>query len=643
MSTVCPTCSKEFDDSGGFCPFDGTPLVLLLTDREVRPGSQSDGDDYVSLLEMPSTTAAMAAFEADAGPSVYEQMIGTTLDDRYTIERILGEGGMGVVFLARHRLIDKPVAIKVLRTEVASDSEIVARFIREARSASSVGHPNIVEFTDFGTTPEGLSYSVMEYVEGPTLDQLVTAEPPMSVERAFAIASQLAEALAAAHDKGIVHRDLKPENIFVFDRDGRRDVVKIVDFGIAKVNPLGRPVGPRLTAAGTVFGTPEYMSPEQAAGQSDIDHRSDVYSLGVILYEMLTGQVPHRGAQMMRTLAMKMLDPVKPMSEIRPDLRFTEAHESLLQVALTKKPEDRIQSMRDFQVALELAAADAGLGGENAATVMDLGHADEVMRYHERRMATEAAAREPAVDMESLTATAAVSGIENADSGAPPRRRTGLMAALFVLVALAGVGLGVLLSGGASEEPSNAASTGPEDETNGVAKTAGTAVGTPSAAVTAPAAGQATSGERDGVAGASKTGPDGTPTRDTEARAPADRGQPAVAVVVSPGPDERPRDRDDQSRSVKRPKKQPKRKRRVKIITQPEGARLYIDHNYSGKGGTTLEREEGTELTVECRLEGHRAGRVQVRFDGESEVYLCLPKRASKCVDGLKNPFDSCS
>ncbi len=286
--------------------------------------------------------------------SEYDKLIGQTLDGRYFIEKKIGEGGMGVVFSARHAVIERPLAIKVLKREAMRDTATIRRFVQEAKAASRIGHPNIVDVTDFGTTPDGMTYSVMEFVPGQTLGTALRLGAPFPAMRALRITAQIARALGAAHDKGIVHRDLKPENVFLLDRDGRQDFVKIVDFGIAKVTPpSGKPAEPRLTRAGSVFGTPEYMAPEQAAGRNDTDGRVDIYALGVILYEMICGRVPHRGDSMVRTLAMQMLDPIEPPSKVRPDLEIAPDLEAIVLHALAKKREQRYQTMGELLAALD--------------------------------------------------------------------------------------------------------------------------------------------------------------------------------------------------------------------------------------------------------------------------------------------------
>ncbi len=349
----CPSCHQFYSETG-YCPFDGARL-------SIPPDSLSHPVKAVSAHE--EIDAAALALQAADQKAVYDRLVGVTLDGRYLIERKIGEGGMGVVFAARHLVIERPLAVKVLKREVARDSSTIKRFVQEAKAASRIGHPNIVDVTDFGTTPDGLTYSVMEYVDGKTLSATIKLSAPLPAERALAIAAQIAQALGAAHDKGIVHRDLKPENVFLINRDGRRDFVKIVDFGIAKVTPLDasgavapNPDGPRLTRAGAVFGTPEYMAPEQAAGRSDTDGRVDVYALGTILYEMLTGRVPHKSESMVRTLAMQMLDPIEPPSKVRPDLTIDPDLEAVVMKALAKKREQRYATMGEFLAAITGAA-----------------------------------------------------------------------------------------------------------------------------------------------------------------------------------------------------------------------------------------------------------------------------------------------
>ena len=262
---------------------------------------------------------------------------------------------MGIVYEAFHQRIDRKVAIKVLREDFSRRPDVVERFRREAKSASRIGHPNIVDVMDFGDTPLGSSYFVMEMLEGEDLADLLSREIRLSPSRAVALAYQCCRALAAAHEKGIVHRDLKPENVFLLERGGFPDFVKLVDFGVAKMTELDHLEGSggrKLTRTGMIFGTPEYMSPEQANGQP-LDHRVDIYALGIILYETLTGSVPFEGESFMAVLSKHAVQPVPPLRETWPGLKVSPELEAVVMRALTKQRDQRFPHMRAFGEALE--------------------------------------------------------------------------------------------------------------------------------------------------------------------------------------------------------------------------------------------------------------------------------------------------
>ncbi len=223
---------------------------------------------------------------------------GTLVADRYRVERLLGEGGMGAVYLAQHVLMRKAVALKVLHPDAGEFPEVVARFEREAIAAAHIDHPNIVSATDFGKLPDGSFFLVLEYVDGESLREKI-AGGPLTCELALHVVREIASALVAAHESGVVHRDLKPENVMLVARGAGLPAVKIFDFGIAKID-VGRVTSEKgstlqpITRVGTVFGTPDYMAPEQAMGQP-VDGRADLYALGVMLFEMLTGGRPYKG------------------------------------------------------------------------------------------------------------------------------------------------------------------------------------------------------------------------------------------------------------------------------------------------------------------------------------------------------------
>ena len=290
-------------------------------------------------------------------------MVGTTLDNRYRILRVIGEGGMGVVYEALHVLIEKHVAIKVLRDTFTGRADVVERFRQEAKSASKIGHPNIVDVSDFGETPSGQSYIVMEMLIGEDLADVLARERALAPARAVRIAYQIARALHATHKKGIVHRDLKPENIYLVERDGAKDVVKIVDFGVAKMNDVEVRPGRRLTRTGMLFGTPEYMSPEQALGKP-FDHRVDIYALGAILFELVAGRVPFTGENFMEILAHHGHTPLPSLQTVNKNVQVSAELEAVIARALTKDPDGRHQSMGAFADDLrsvpEMGAANLG-------------------------------------------------------------------------------------------------------------------------------------------------------------------------------------------------------------------------------------------------------------------------------------------
>jgi serine/threonine-protein kinase len=291
----------------------------------------------------------MKALADDDAPQLTD-MVGTTLLGRYQITRKIGQGGMGAVFEATHTLIGKRLAVKVLLDKYARRDSIVRRLEQEARLASSIGHEHIIDITDFGTTDDGRTFVVMEFLEGESLADCLHREGTLPEQRILKIAYQIASALGAAHAKGIVHRDVKPENVFLLRRKDQ-DFVKVVDFGISKSLRASDAGGKeeenvRLTQTGMVLGTPLYMSPEQARGDENLDHRIDVYAVGVIMYELATGRVPFLGTNYLSVISQVLNERPKPPREIRPEL--SDEFEAIVLRALEKDKESRYQSTEEL-------------------------------------------------------------------------------------------------------------------------------------------------------------------------------------------------------------------------------------------------------------------------------------------------------
>jgi eukaryotic-like serine/threonine-protein kinase len=312
---LCPVCGTEYGDEAAFCSRDRSPLRA-----------------------------------ADAGER--QGLLGQLVGERYQVERRLGEGGMGEVYLARHVLIGRPCALKVMSPALSKDPDAVTRFNREATSASSISHPNVCAVYDFGLTADGLVYLAMEYVEGRTLSTVLDESGPMPVERAAGLIAQCADGLQAAHELGIVHRDLKPDNIMVLS-SRERETAKLVDFGIAKA--IEGAAGERVTKSGFVVGTPEYMSPEQLAGDP-VDGSSDQYSLALVFYRLLTGKLPFEGNSLQETLVKRLTEPPRPLAESLPEAAFPAELQAVLDRALARHAEDRYPSVVEFAQAVQSAS-----------------------------------------------------------------------------------------------------------------------------------------------------------------------------------------------------------------------------------------------------------------------------------------------
>jgi predicted Ser/Thr protein kinase len=306
VQNVCPTCGTEYGPEQELCPQDG---------------------------------ARLGAPVPPADP-----LIGQVLADRYRVLRSIGEGGMGRVYLAEHVKMGRKSAVKVMSPSLAPTPEAISRFNREAANASQIHQPNVAAIYDFGETADGTLYLAMEYVEGETLTALVRREGALQPRRAAELTGQIADGLHAAHHLGIVHRDLKPDNILVTRQPDGREWVKIVDFGIAKTT---KDLGQNVTSIGVSIGTPDYMSPEQLAGEA-LDARTDVYSLGLVLFNMLTGSLPHPAMTSKQSLVERLTTKPRPLAEVKPNVVWSPRLQKALDRALAPEPEDRFPTVNDL-------------------------------------------------------------------------------------------------------------------------------------------------------------------------------------------------------------------------------------------------------------------------------------------------------
>lgn len=311
---VCPVCDRKYPDSMTLCSADATVLKRLE-----------------------------------------DPLIGQTLAGKYRIEELIKSGGMGSVYRGKHVLMDKTVAIKVLRPSLAGDDAVVARFSREAKAASKISHPHAVNVTDFGEAENGVVFLVMEYLDGRTLKEIISKEAPLALDRVIEIVRQVAGALDVAHSQGVVHRDLKSENIMLVHHNGD-EWAKVLDFGIAKIRQPEGAHDTEITQANLVVGTPQYMSPEQCSQSGGLDARSDIYSLGIILYEMLAGRVPFTGESATAIMMKQVQDAPPSILSVRSDLPA--AVDGVIKRALAKQPIDRFQSAGELAGSLSEAASD---------------------------------------------------------------------------------------------------------------------------------------------------------------------------------------------------------------------------------------------------------------------------------------------
>ena len=344
----CPTCGQRYASPKKNCPKDGALLVQFFpVTRELSAAPTTDFSKTIQDVSAKDNLRLRGlSLNLSPGASVGE----------YVLQSKIGVGGMGEVWKAQQPTIGKTVAIKVLTQESATSKKNIARFIQEARAVNEIRHPNLVDIFSFGELPDLRPYFVMEFLDGKGLSDYMSSKGPLPFSDILRIFSQICEVLQAAHDKGIVHRDLKPDNIYLISRQTETLFVKVLDFGIAKLAGEG---AQNLTDQGSVFGTPGYMSPEQYEETKNVDHRSDIYALGVLLFEMLTGRLPfdEPGLGMYELIIRQMSQPPPKPSQVIEGRSIPEAVDALILQMLAKKPAERPGSCQEALQLFKQAAA----------------------------------------------------------------------------------------------------------------------------------------------------------------------------------------------------------------------------------------------------------------------------------------------
>jgi len=472
-------------------------------------------------------------------PGFAEGLLGITLDRRYRLDAVLGEGGMGAVFRATHVELDRKVAVKLLKPHLANDAAALERFAREARATRRVESPHAVKILDFGITPKRDYYMVLEYLDGRTVQRELEIDGPFAPTRVAHIARQALGALGTAHDQGLIHRDVKPDNLLLMRSGSDPDFTKILDFGVAKLmqGAAGAPAPLALTAAGTVFGTPEFMSPEQACGHV-LDGRSDLYSLAATMFVMLTGAPLFEGGKAIELLTHQVRTPPPRLAMVRPELAGYRALDDLLQRCLAKKPDHRPSTAEEMEALI--AAVEPTLRREPAGAITanpgaprsrTSGAAPRASGYVAALRDTEiaAAAKPPGstTAAETNPALAATRVLPAAPAQGGHRHRWFRVAAGAAAAIVICIGLGRLLGTGGP----GAAPHGPVPATAATANTVGSARLVEPAARSAPAnsVGEPTEPVPGNGAGSSAAGAAGV-----GARAPGAAAAPKPAVPRTP-------------------------------------------------------------------------------------------------------------
>jgi serine/threonine-protein kinase len=353
LTNRCPTCGTLYADDARFCTRDGTRLL----------GATPAGSSVAQHAPTPARSTAAPARSDTPTPISHNNLVGKTLQGHYQIVKKVGEGGMSFVYLANDISTRERYAIKVLAASLSRDENAMARLRREASVGMRLAHPNICHIIRLGETEDGLVYVVMPFVEGEVLSDRTNRCGVIPLGETARLVRDIAAGLQVAHELKIVHRDLKPENVMVARGADGQDHAVVMDFGLAKERKAGAELQ-KLTATGIILGTPEFMSPEQLRGKQ-LDARTDIYSLGLLTYEMLTGKLPFQGRTQQEMMIARLRSEPVSLRKMRPDLDFPESVERVLNKSMERNPDDRYQQATEFAEAFAAAAAERGTSSEN--------------------------------------------------------------------------------------------------------------------------------------------------------------------------------------------------------------------------------------------------------------------------------------
>jgi len=571
------------------------------------------------------------------GPPQPDLLIGQTIGN-YLVTQKLGEGGMGSVYLAEHPAIGKKVALKVLHSEFSTNQEVAQRFFHEAKAVNDIGHPNIVDIVDFGILQAGpgreqLVYFIMEYLAGMTLSHLIRSEAPLPPERALTIALQVADALSASHKCGIVHRDLKPDNIILLQRGRERDFVKLLDFGIAKLTG-GSAMGSHRTRTGIVMGTPAYMSPEQCEGRDSVDLRTDVYALGIVIYEMLTGRVPFLGDGYGEILVQHLTQRPTPVSQFR----MLPAHvEVVVMKALEKRADMRYPTMEEFMRAMAdpvgYVEAHGGVGGFLQRQLMP----SSAPVTTSVRLTPAPLTPLPGTMIAPNLATPAPTTLGSAigQLGPPPGTArwirpamigvfSAMVVGIILVIGFTGKGSAVTGLGSGTDPGSSGIAVGSDPGSDTGAAKSGSASGSGSATTgggsattsgggsgsSTAMAGSGSATEpaiRDGSGGGSAgghVGSAGSATSDSPPHTGSDAGSGAPRVAIEPNVD-------------------------IEVSSVPSGARIYVEGSDTGKltpAPLSFPKVKGKKLAIALHLKGYTAASFKADLGDSSRLTIELVK-----------------